>query len=301
MNCIIFDLTSYISDCQKAVNERLSYWLSQNRGLSESLANAMEYATMNGGKRIRPVLAFAAAQAVGGTRGSALDAACALELLHSYSLVHDDLPAMDNDELRRGKPTCHIAFNEATAILAGNSLQSLAFEVLAKSDIPEMTPSAKIDMIKTLAESSGGEGMADGQALDLAAEGQTPGLDELENIHHRKTGCLITAAVHMGAIASGQATPSQLELLDNYAIAVGLAFQVQDDILDVIGDTQTLGKHKGSDAEQNKATYPGILGLDNAQTLVQTLHEQALDSLTSFGSQAEPMRKLSEFIVSRHY
>lgn len=296
----MFDLDAYQLTCQQRVNARMGYWLDQQNGLAPRLLDAMRYATFNGGKRVRPILAYAAAEALGGRVDAVDDIAAALEMVHSYSLVHDDLPAMDNDSLRRGKPTCHIAFDEATAILAGDALQCLAFEVLAASPAV-LAPAVRLELIRLLASASGTQGMAGGQALDLAAEGQTLTLEQLETIHVHKTGCLIRASVRMGALTVAAATPAQLDALDRYAHAIGLAFQVQDDILDVIGDTATLGKTQGSDQALAKATYPQILGLEAAQALAQSLCDQALAALETLDQRAEPLRALARYIVSRTY
>ena len=295
-----FDLDAYQRACQTRVNERMEFWLKQQNGLAPRLVDAMRYATFNGGKRVRPILAYAAAEALGGDWALVDDIAAALEMVHSYSLVHDDLPAMDDDDLRRGKPTCHIAFDEATAILAGDSLQCLAFEVLAASPAP-LSATVRLELIRLLASASGTQGMAGGQALDLAAEGQTLTLEQLETIHIHKTGCLIRASVRMGALTVDAVSTAQLEALDRYAHAIGLAFQVQDDILDVIGDTATLGKKQGADQALAKATYPAILGLEAAQTLAQTLCDQALAALQPLDQRAEPLRALARYIVSRQH
>lgn len=295
-----FTLENYLTQCQQRVNERLQFWLDQQGSLAPKLIEAMNYATFNGGKRVRPVLAYAAAEAVGGTQESADDVAAALEMVHSYSLVHDDLPAMDNDDLRRGKPTCHIAFDEATAILAGDALQCLAFEVLACSNAP-VSSAIRLQLIQILAQASGTQGMAGGQALDLAGEGQQLNLQQLENIHHHKTGCLIRASVKMGALSHPGTTPEQLERLDQYAQAIGLAFQVQDDILDVIGNTEELGKQQGADQALEKATYPSLLGLEAAQTMAHQLCETAIKALDGFNHNSEPLRALADYIVSRSH
>lgn len=266
------------------------------------LREAMRYSLFNGGKRIRPTLAFAAATAVNPVQ-NATDIAlldrigAALESLHAYSLVHDDLPAMDDDDLRRGKPTCHIAFNEATAILAGDALQTFAFEVLAEADA---AAEIKLSLIQQLAMASGVRGMVLGQAIDLAAVDSQVTLAHLENMHRHKTGALIRAAVSMGATAMG-ATKAQLAALDTYAAAVGLAFQVQDDILDVVSDTETLGKQQGADIARNKPTYVALLGLDNARAKAQELHQQALAALEIFDESADYLRALSAYIVERQY
>ncbi|MAR92569.1 MAG: (2E,6E)-farnesyl diphosphate synthase [Pseudomonadales bacterium] len=291
-------LDQYLERCRQQVNRCLEHWLQQQNGIAPRLAEAMRYATLNGGKRVRPVLAYAAAAAVGGDPVRADDVAAALEMVHSYSLVHDDLPAMDNDALRRGQPTCHIAFDEATAILAGDALQCLAFEVIARSPV-SMADGTRLQLIRLLAGNSGTRGMAGGQALDLEAEGAALNLQQLELIHQHKTGCLIRASVAMGALTHPQVSARQLEALDRYAQAVGLAFQVQDDILDVVGETAQLGKHQGADRALKKVTYPDLLGLDQARDFARELSNQAVAALADFGAQAEPLRALATYIVVR--
>lgn len=295
-----FDLGRYLDACQQRVNARMKYWLDQQSPLAPHLADAMRYAVMIGGKRLRPVLAYASAEALGASPLQADDAASALEVLHSYSLVHDDLPAMDNDELRRGQPTCHIAFGEATAILAGDALQCLAFEILSGSDLASMTASTKLAMIHALATASGTHGMAGGQALDLDAEGKALTLTQLETIHRLKTGHLIRASVKLGALAA-QADAPAVQALDRYADAVGLAFQVHDDILDVIGDTAVLGKKPGADEALEKATYPKLLGLEAAKALAIELRDQALQAIARFDDRATPLRAIADYIVTRNH
>lgn len=262
-----------------------------------NLRGAMRYSLFNGGKRVRPILAYAAALAV--NPAIELDdidpIACALECLHSYSLVHDDLPAMDDDDLRRGKPTCHIAFNEATAILAGDGLQTLAFELLLDTAFPAAT---QVKIIRALAQASGAEGMVLGQAIDLAAVDQHLNLSQLETMHRHKTGALIRASVAMGALAGG-ASDVQLAALDDYAAAIGLAFQVQDDILDVTADTETLGKQQGADIARNKPTYVSLLGLEMAKNKANELHQQARTALEGFGPSADRLRQMADYIINR--
>lgn len=295
-----FPLADFIARSQNRVNDCLNQWLSQP-SLSPTLSSAMHYATMQGGKRFRPVLVYATCQALGAPLDAADNAASAVELLHSYSLVHDDLPAMDDDELRRGQPTCHIAFDEATAILAGDALQSLAFEVLA-ADTPHELPAAiRLDMIATLAKASGTVGMAAGQALDLAAEGQSIGLEALETIHRHKTGTLIRACVRMGALAAGCTDANRLAQLDEYADHMGHAFQVHDDILDVIGDTALLGKKQGADEALDKMTYPKLLGLEASKAKAQELHDAAMQAIQHLGPEADVLRALSEYVITRSH
>lgn len=290
------DFHQFTQACRARVDSALDCYLPQGNDPTQ-LRAAMRYSLFNGGKRVRPILAYSAALAIKPETDLALidPIAAALECLHSYSLVHDDLPAMDDDDLRRGKPTCHIAFNEATAILAGDGLQTLAFDLLTQADLPSQT---QIQLVRQLALGSGVVGMVLGQAIDLAAVDHQLDLDQLETMHRHKTGALIRAAVAMGAISAG-ADKDQLAALDKYAAAIGLAFQVQDDILDVTGDTATLGKQQGADIARNKPTYVSLLGLDAAKAKATELHRQALDALDSFGANAMQLRQLAGYIVER--
>lgn len=292
-------LTEFLSDSQTRVDRTLDAALAQLTINSEpNLIDAMRYSLLNGGKRIRPVLVYASAAAVGGTITSATDqVACALECIHAYSLIHDDLPAMDDDDLRRGKPTCHIAFNEATAILAGDALQALAFQSLAST--PLLDSDTRLQLVQQLAQAAGAQGMVGGQAIDLASVNSSLTLQQLQHMHNLKTGALISASILMGATATGLANPAQLASLKAYADAIGLAFQVQDDILDVTSDTATLGKQQGADMALNKPTYVSLLGLEGAQLKAQELHQQALAALNDFDEQADLLRQLSAYIVER--
>ncbi len=263
------------------------------------LHQAMRHAVLGDGKRVRPVLVYSAGQAAGAPL-ELLDApAAAVELIHGYSLVHDDLPAMDDDDLRRGRPTCHRAFDEGTAVLAGDALQTLAFQVLVNHDSEGVPAAARAEMVRTLAVAAGSRGMAGGQAIDLEAVGRRLNITELENMHIHKTGALIRASVRLGALAATDATPELLERLDHYGKCIGLAFQIRDDILDVEGDTETLGKTQGGDAADNKPTYPALLGLSESKRIAEDLHRDALESLAGLGAGAEPLRQLSEFLVRR--
>ncbi len=270
----------------------------------QRLFEAMSYSLLNGGKRVRPLLVYAAAAAIddrANTDTASADTldrvACAVEYIHAYSLVHDDLPAMDDDDLRRGNPTCHKKFDEATAILAGDALQTRAFELLAQ--LPVDTD-LRIQLILSLASASGPRGMVGGQAIDLAAVQKRIDLPHLETMHRLKTGALIRAAVRMGALAAG-ANDAQLDALDCYAAAIGLSFQVQDDILDITSDTATLGKPQGSDIERDKPTYPALLGLEAARQKALDLHGEALNALATFGERARHLRDLSAFIIERSH
>jgi geranylgeranyl pyrophosphate synthase len=254
----------------------------------------------NGGKRLRPVLVYASCQALGGNLPQADMAAAAIECIHAYSLIHDDLPAMDDDALRRGQPTCHIAFDDGTAILAGDALQPLAFELLSQAC--RLPPTTQLQMVQTLAQASGERGMVAGQALDIAAEGQHLQLPQLEQMHRLKTGALIDAAVRLGALASGRSDATTLAALADYSAAIGLAFQVQDDILDIESDTQTLGKTQGADLSRDKSTYPALLGLDAAKAKAKQLHQQALDALQPLAPQnSELLKLIADYIISRNH
>jgi len=265
----------------------------------ERLHAAMRYAVLAPGKRIRPVLTYATGTALGAPL-AVLDApAVAVELIHAYSLIHDDLPAMDDDDLRRGRPTCHRRFDEATAILAGDALQALAFEVLLGPDTTALADSCRLNMVRTLAQASGSLGMAGGQALDLAAVGQRLSLAELETIHRHKTGALIRASVSLGYVASGSAESELAGRLERYATCIGLAFQVQDDILDVEGATEIIGKPQGSDAGLDKPTYPNLLGMDAAKDTARELCAEAVACLAPLGDRGATLRMIAEYIVKR--
>lgn len=265
------------------------------------LHQAMRYAVLGGGKRMRPALVYATGTAVAVGLDHLDGVAAAVELIHAYSLVHDDLPAMDNDELRHGKLTCHRAFDEATALLAGDALQTLAFQVLAQN--PEQVQDSRLQLkrLDMLAQAAGSRGMAGGQAIDLDAVGRELTLAELENMHIHKTGALIRASVLMAAVSQADLAAARLQQLDHYAKCIGLAFQIRDDILDVVADTQTLGKQQGADVALNKPTYPALLGLDGARQHAQTLIESALDSLSDFGPEAHILRWIAAYIIERSH
>lgn len=266
------------------------------------LHQAMRYAVLGGGKRIRPVLVYSAGAAVGAMLEALDGPACAVEFIHAYSLIHDDLPAMDNDELRHGRPTCHRAFGEALAILAGDALQALAFQVLSQDPAMISDSVIRMRMLGLLAQAAGSRGLVGGQAIDLAAVGRDDlTLAELENMHIHKTGALIRASVLLGAFSRPEVESTVLERLDRYAKCIGLAFQIRDDILDVVGDTATLGKTQGADRALNKPTYPALLGLDGAREHARALHQEALASLEPLGSEADPLRWLATYIVERVY
>ena len=286
---------------QQRVERALEHLLPAATEPAIKLKQAMRYSVQNGGKRVRATLVYASAEAIGCCSDDTckqrdnLDlVACALECIHAYSLIHDDLPAMDDDDLRRGKPTCHIAFGEATAILAGDALQTFAFELLCQATLAAET---RLELVHTLARASGAAGMVGGQQLDLEGENQQLTLGALERIHRLKTGALIAASVRSGALVAG-ASPAQLSQLEHYARAIGLAFQVTDDILDVESDTATLGKTAGADQALHKSTYPALLGLDGAKQKARDLHQQALAHLVGL-KQTDTLAQLATFIVER--
>ncbi len=288
-----------IKACQARVELALDQRLPSADLHPRPLHQAMRYAVLGGGKRIRPVLVYLAGQAVGAAPEILDGPACAVEFIHAYSLIHDDLPAMDNDDLRHGQPTCHKAFGEALAILAGDALQALAFQTLGQDPAMIADAGLRLRMLGVLAQAAGSRGMVGGQAIDLTATGQELSLAELENMHIHKTGALIRASVLLGALSQPAAEPALLERLDRYAKCIGLAFQIRDDILDVVGDTTTLGKPQGSDRALNKPTYPALLGLEGAREHAYLLHQEALSSLSAFGDEADPLRWIAAYIVER--
>ncbi len=295
------ELQAYLAACRGRVERALDHWLPRDQLAPQTLHAAMRYAALGDGKRIRPMLVYGAGRALGVAAERLDGPACAVELIHAYSLVHDDLPAMDNDALRRGRPTCHKAYDEAIAILAGDALQTLAFQVLCRDPKLQVRPETRLAMLDALALASGSRGMAGGQALDIAAVGRRIDLAELENLHIHKTGALIRASVRLGCLAAEDAAAEPAQALDHYAKAIGLAFQVQDDILDVAGDTATLGKTGGKDAAADKPTYPALLGLEAARAKAGELVDNALEWLQDFGPEAAPLRQLARFIVGRKH
>jgi farnesyl-diphosphate synthase (EC 2.5.1.10) len=300
------DLPSFIAQYQARSTSQLLETLTkcEQQHASETGANrlfdAMRYSLANGGKRVRPILVYATAHAVAAINNNTDTFASAIECIHAYSLIHDDLPAMDDDNLRRGKPTCHIAFDEATAILAGDALHTLAFELISSSvTVAQDSAATALSAISLLSRASGAHGMVLGQAIDLAAVDKPLKAEQLELMHRYKTGALIEAAVLLGAL-SAAASNEQTAALRNYAAAVGLAFQVQDDIIDVTSDTEVLGKQQGADADRNKPTYVSLLGLAQAQAKADELRDIALAALTPFDSKADYLRDLARYIVSRN-
>jgi len=294
-------LKEYLVSVQNRVERSLDLRLPNENIIPNKLHQAMRYTVLEGGKRMRPMLTYCTGKALGLDEDQLDGSACAVELIHVYSLIHDDLPAMDDDDLRRGKATCHIAYDEATAILTGDALQALAFEVLANDKSIKVNSLSRLKMITTLTKASGSQGMVGGQAIDLASVGTQLNLPELENMHIHKTGALIRASVNMAALSKADIDPAIAKNLDHYAKCIGLSFQVKDDILDEESDTATLGKTQGKDQDNDKPTYPALLGLAGAKQKAQELHEQAIESLASFGSEADLLRDLSLYIIQRDH
>ena len=294
-------LKNYLRSCQDRVEKALDARLPPATQLPQKLHEAMRYTVLGGGKRMRPMLTYCTGKTLGIAPELLDGPACAVEFIHVYSLIHDDLPAMDDDDLRRGKATCHVAYDEATAILTGDALQTLAFQVLAHD--PDITTSAekRLQMIDALARASGSQGMVGGQAIDLESVGRTLTLPELENMHIHKTGALIRASVQLATLAIPDVQPDIAHKLDHYAKCIGLSFQVKDDILDEESDTATLGKTQGKDQDNDKPTYPALLGLQGAKEKARELHEQAVESLSVFGSEADLLRDLSLYIIERDH
>jgi len=286
---------------RQRVERELERWLPPDTAVPQRLHAAQRYGALGPGKRIRPALVYATAETLGVPLERVDGAACAVELIHAYSLVHDDLPAMDDDDLRRGRPTCHRAFDEATAILAGDSLQVLAFGILARHPGGPDDAAARVQLIATLAEASGTAGMAGGQALDLAAEGRNLSVAELEQIHELKTGALIRASVMMAAQSAPALDDAGRAALERFAAAIGLAFQVQDDILDVAGDEALLGKPVGSDQARGLPTYPALVGLEVARQRVQQLHAEAAEALAAQGWQDGPLAAVAAWLLGRRH
>jgi geranylgeranyl diphosphate synthase type II len=293
-----FNLSAYLNIQRTTVDKALKEYL-QKKEDHGGIVSAMLYSLMAGGKRLRPVLCIAASEAVGGSRAVAMPAACALEMIHTYSLIHDDLPAMDDDVMRRGKPTCHVAFDEATAILAGDALLTLAFEILSDpaGDI-QPKDSRALRVIGEISRASGCQGMIGGQMLDIRSEGGRLAVSELEKIHRAKTGALIEASVVSGAILGG-GRPEEIEQLRIYARNLGLAFQVADDILNVEGDPEVMGKAVGTDQSRRKSTYPSLFGLDHSRALAKKNVGDALQALLLFDNQSDPLKAVAEYVIDR--
>lgn len=293
------NLVERMTNWQVRVNSALDAWLPKSTIEPFRLHEAMRYSVFNGGKRLRPILVYATGLAMD-VPDTRLDVpACAVECIHAYSLIHDDLPAMDDDDLRRGKPTCHRAYDEATAILAGDALQALAVQTLSQGLDPLIPAEQRLAMIDLLAISSGSRGMVGGQALDLDAVGKTLSVAQLENMHIHKTGALIRTSVLFGTLCSTTPDETATAKLDHYAKCIGLAFQIHDDVLDETADTLTLGKTQGADRARNKPTYPAIIGLEDSAKLADELVNEAIDSLAGFNDNADPLRQLARYVIER--
>jgi geranylgeranyl pyrophosphate synthase len=294
------DFAAQIESWQARMEQALAARLPAADAMPARLHAAMRYSVLGGGKRVRPMLVFATARAVGLREAQVEAAACALEFVHAYSLVHDDLPAMDDDDLRRGRPTCHRAFDEATAVLVGDALQSLAFEVLTNDPALPASAAVRLRLIGLLAQASGTAGMAGGQAIDLAAQGRQLPLAGVEAMHALKTGALIRASVQMAAACAPDLSKHLWDALSDFAIPIGLAFQIQDDLLDVLGDAGVLGKATGADRARGKPTHPAVVGPAASQQRVRELHAAAIGALAPFGARADTLRSIAAWLLARH-
>ena len=290
---------SLLEEYQSRADQSLDHWLPVATVNPIRLHQAMRYAVLAPGKRVRPILVYATARTLGLDLARVDGAAAAVEIIHAYSLIHDDLPAMDDDDLRRGRPTCHREFDEATAILAGDALQALAFYIISHDPNMIDDANARMKMIENLSLFSGSRGMAGGQAIDLESVGKSLNIAELETMHIHKTGALIRTCIQLAALSTDALDDEQFRALDSYAKCIGLSFQVQDDILDVIADTATLGKPQGSDRALNKPTFPSVIGLEASRQKAQELHQMALQAITKFGEEANILRYISAWFVER--
>lgn len=294
----MFELDRYLKERAQIVEQALARAVAEPAGASSRLYEAMRYSLLAGGKRVRPVLAIASCEAIGGKLEAAMGLACAVEMIHTYSLIHDDLPCMDDDDFRRGRPTNHKVYGEAIATLAGDALLTDAFMVLARMTPSSVPREVVLDTIAELAQAAGSAGMVGGQVIDLLGEGKSKTIEELEELHGKKTGALFLASVRGGARLGGT-MPAQIDSLDAYARALGLAFQVVDDLLDVQGSPEEMGKRTQKDSERGKATYPSILGIERSQDMARELERRAHRALDSFGASADPLRHLATFVVER--
>jgi len=292
-------LKEYLAGRKAVIDQALARYLPDEESYPAVIFQAVRYSVLAGGKRLRPILCLAAAEAVGGMCGPILPAACALELIHTYSLIHDDLPAMDDDDYRRGRPTSHKVFGEDIAILAGDALLTEAFRLITRRDLmPGMPPDRLLNAIGEIAEAAGFFGMVGGQALDIRSQGEKVDLDTLSRIHRMKTGAMIRVSLRAGAILAG-ASDEQIDSLSNYGEQIGLAFQITDDILNVEGDRRLLGKETGSDAARGKVTFPALMGIEESRARVAALIREALYSLAFFDDRAEPLRRIARYIAER--
>jgi geranylgeranyl diphosphate synthase type II len=292
------DLKTYLEQQRKRIETTLEEVLPPKQGFTATLVEAMRYSLFAGGKRLRPILVLAACEAVGGDSEQALLPACAMEMIHTYSLIHDDLPAMDDDNFRRGVPTNHKVFGEASAILAGDALLTEAFVLLSRPS-SGISPATQIRLVNIAANAAGRDGMVGGQVVDMEAEGQKHSIETVDLIHKHKTGALILASLQMGAIIGG-ATDQQLRQIETFGQNAGLAFQIADDLLDIESTCEELGKDVGSDAERGKATYPGVAGVEQARNRASELHTIAIEALADFPAAAEPLRQISAYIINRN-
>ena len=294
-----FDLRAYLSEKKTIVDRAIEDCLPEPEGPAADLIRAMRYSLFAGGKRLRPILCIAGAEAVGGTETDVLPVACALELIHTYSLIHDDLPLMDDDDLRRGKPTSHKVFGEAVALLAGDGLLTEAFDLMTAPELTKrLSPDVILKVIGIIARAAGHRGMVGGQVVDIQSEGKAVDFPVVEFIHTHKTGALITASVTSGALLGG-GNEWQLEAITSYGQNIGLAFQISDDILDIEGDSKTMGKKVGADEKKGKITYPAVVGLSKSKEIESELVETAIESLRSFDHRAEPLRQIARYIIER--
>jgi geranylgeranyl diphosphate synthase, type II len=293
------NLKEYLNEKKIIVEKALSGFIPETKGPAHELYNAMRYSLFAGGKRIRPILCIAAAETVGGTHDDVMPVACAFEMIHTYSLIHDDLPAMDDDELRRGKPTNHMVYGEAIAILAGDGLLTEAFRVMARPGLIERAGGERFRrVIELVASAAGARGMVLGQALDIRAEGKIIETSQMEIIHEHKTGALLRASVTTGAILGG-GTDREIELLDKYGKYIGLAFQISDDILDIEGNTEEMGKQTGVDVERGKNTYPSNYGMERSKTMLKEITDNAVEIISGFDTKAEILRQIAFYIMER--
>jgi farnesyl diphosphate synthase len=293
--------SSIHQDVQSRIDQKLSEFIDQQTQAADQLVAAMKYSVIGGGKRMRPLLLSIVGEMLGAKQDDLDVASMAIECIHAYSLIHDDLPAMDDDALRRGKPTNHIQYGEATAILAGDALQTLAFEIILNHPLSPENTSKRIELAKLIAKAAGVNGMCAGQSIDLIATGSSISLEQLTQLHQLKTGALLEACVSLGAILAPEINDEQVQLLQKYANKIGLAFQVQDDILDVVSDSETLGKPQGSDFDLDKNTFVSHLGLEGSQSFLQKLHHEALQAISSLPYNTEKLKAFTDFLVSREY
>lgn len=293
------ELKRYLLEKRTIVDQALKIYLPEMSGPKEELFKAMRYSLFAGGKRLRPILCIAAAEAVGGTHEDVIPVACALEMIHTYSLIHDDLPAMDDDDMRRGKPTSHMVFGDAMAILAGDGLLTEAFKIIACPELLKRAGAERFQrVIEIIASASGPHGMVAGQALDIRAENKKIDTSLMETIHEYKTGALLKASVTTGAILGG-ASKKDVESLEQYGKDIGLAFQISDDILDIEGDSEQMGKPAGSDIERGKSTYPSIYGMEKSKIMLREIIDNAIDMLSAFKDSAEPLKQIAVYIIER--